>query len=125
MEKNKNLNLKQKREDFKNASFALNLIFILTAIRVLLIWDPLGLIDVVLVGVMAYFVYFKGSKKALFFACAYYLLDSILVLIDNPASISIAGYFMRTAITYFLLRGALSKHQITKASTLPLLPAVK
>lgn len=117
MNTNENFNLNQKQEDFKNGAIALNVILTLTALRALLLWDPFGLLDVVLVSVMAYFVHYKNSKNALFCACAYYLLDSILLLIDDPASIGVVSYFMRAGITYFLLRGALSKHQMINAKS--------
>ena len=62
--------------------------------------DPWLLIDVGILGLMAYFAHIKQSAKAVYFAAGYYILDSLLwmdFLIQSPIALIVRG-----AIVYWL-----------------------
>lgn len=71
-----------------------------TAVIILQAWftDPWLIIDALVVGIMAYYAYSKGSKKALYFGTAYYVLGTLLLI---PESTSV-GIGIRLAISFWM-----------------------
>jgi len=121
MSTNQNLKLISLEKDFNNAAIALNIVFLATTLRALLIWDPFAVIDVALIGLMAYMVYFKSSKKALYAACAYWVLDWIILVWLDPTSSNLVGYIFKIVLTYFLFQGAISSYRVNRTPMIPFL----
>ena len=74
--------------------------------------DPWLLIDVGILGLMAYFAHIKQSAKAVYFAAGYYILDSLLwmdFLIQSPIALIVRG-----AIVYWLFTTAFKAYMANK-----------
>ena len=74
--------------------------------------DPWLLIDVGILGLMAYFAHIKQSAKAVYFAAGYYILDSLLwmdFLIQSPIALIVRG-----AIVYWLCTTAFKAYMANK-----------
>lgn len=74
--------------------------------------DPWLLIDVGILGLMAYFAHIKLSAKAVYFAAGYYVLDSLLwidVLIQSPIALIVRG-----AIVYWIFKTAFKAYVANK-----------
>ena len=94
----------QNNENIKNIGVFMWVVSVLTLLKSFS--DPWILIDVLMVASMAYFAYYKSSRKSVYCAGSYFLLDTFLfldMLIDNPVAIVV-----RAAILFWLLSASLS-----------------
>ena len=99
------------QEDIKNVGIFMAIVTVIISFQGVLASDPYYFFDVLAAGLMAYFAYFKASLKAVYFALAYYILDSVLY-IDIYAD-SLVAVVVRIAILYWLAKTAFNGYRAT------------
>lgn len=101
MEKIMKINtINKNNENIKNIGIFLWIVSALMLIRTFI--DPWMAMDLVIVMTMAYFAYFKLSRKSVYWASFYYVVDTLLMfsdsMFDNPVSI-----IVRAAVLFWLI----------------------
>ncbi len=98
------------QDDIKSIGIFL---WVVTGIMVLRSFaDPWFLIDAGVLATMAYFTHIKQSYKAVYFAAAYYVLDTLLwfeFLIQSPM-----GIIIRAIILYWIFKTAYKAYMANK-----------
>ena len=101
MEKIMKINtIKQNNENIRNIGIFLWIVSSLMLIRTFI--DPWMAMDLLIMMTMAYFAYFKLSRKSVYWASFYYVVDTLLMfsdsILDNPVSI-----IVRAAVLLWLI----------------------
>jgi len=113
MKNNEAINIEEKEQEVRYAKNSLYALVGFTILGGILI-DPWHLVDAAFLAILAIIVTLKDSKTTLLIACIYYLIDSIIAFLEFDFS-GAGGWFLRAAINYFLIKGAISAYQLDKA----------
>ena len=99
------------QEEIRSIGVFLWVVTAIMAFRAVMI-DGYYLLDVAILGSMAYFAYTKGSSKAVYFTVGYYILDTMLwfdTLTQAPLAIVI-----RAAILFWIVKTAFNAYQANR-----------
>ena len=90
------------KDEIKDIGVLLYVCTGMTLILAFILDNPYMIVDIVLIGFLAFLVHKKQSKKALYGATVYYLIDTLLgfiVLVSSPVGLIVRGYVLYALIS--------------------------